>query len=277
MTQGARLVCLPPAGGGPSLFRAWRAIPGLAIETPGLPGREGRFREPPASSLAALADRVAEETAPRLGGRFALFGYSMGGVLALLLAERLARRGLPGPEALFVLGSAPPDRLNAAIAGLHARESAAFWAEIARIGGTPAAVIASAEMRELFEPALRADFRLCETYRHADRGFRLDCPVHVFLAEADHLVHAEDAAAWAGHSRGPTRVRRIPGGHMLDPAAFAALGARIAALWPQGAAGGAAGDGAPLGGSTGGGTTDWGSTGGGSTGGGLTNDAGLLV
>lgn len=272
MTQAARLVCLPPAGGGPSLFRAWRAIPGLAIETPGLPGREGRFREPPASSLAALADRLAEEIAPRLGGRFALFGYSMGGVLALLLAERLARRGLPGPEALFVLGSAPPDRLNAAIAGLHARESAAFWAEIARIGGTPAAVIASAEMRELFEPALRADFRLCETYRHADRGFRLDCPVHVFLAEADHLVHAEDAAAWAGHSRGPTRVRRIPGGHMLDPAAFAALGARIAGLWPQGAAGGSTGDG-----STGGGPTGGASTGGGSKGGGLTNDAGLLV
>lgn len=237
MTEGARLVCLPPAGGGPSLFRAWRAIPGLPIEAPGLPGRESRFREPSAPSLDALADRLAEEIAPRLAGRFALFGYSMGGVLALLLAERLAGRGLPGPEALFVLGSAPPDRLNAAVGGLNTLASPAFWAEIARIGGTPAAVIANAEMRDLFEPALRADFRLCETYRHADRGFRLDCPVHVFLAEEDHLVRPGDAAAWAGHSRGPTRIRRLPGAHMLDPAAFAALGAEIGALWPLAPAG----------------------------------------
>jgi len=227
-----RLVCLPPAGAGPALFLPWlRADP--AIEAPALPGREARFAEQAPTDLAGLADQIAAEMAPRLQGRFGLFGYSMGGTTAFLVAERLAGRGLPQPEALFLLGAPPPHRLQSGTGSLHALERDAFWAEIARIGGTPRTILEDAEMRALLEPILRADFRLCETYRHGEGGFRLACPVHVFVAEDDHLVDADSAEDWAAFSDGPTRLHRLPGGHMLQPQAFFQLRERIRALWPQ--------------------------------------------
>ena len=228
----ARLICLPPAGAGPSLFRPWIAAD-ACVEAPGLPGREGRFREPPAPDLGALADRLAEDLAPRLPPRYALFGYSMGGALAALLAERLSRRGLPGPEALFVLGAHAPSRLGEGVARLHALSSEAFWAEVARLGGTPREILESPEMRELFEPALRADFRLCAEFRAPPAAPRLACPVHVFVGEDDPLVGPDCLADWQACAQGPVHLHPIGGGHMLPPPAFAALHGRIRSLWGQ--------------------------------------------
>lgn len=230
------LICLPPAGAGPGIFRPWqRQDPG--IRAPSIPGREARFRDAPTAGLIPLADQIAQETAPALPARYGLFGYSMGGTVALLLARRLAAMGHPAPEALFVLGALSPERLHEGTESLHGLDSDAFWTEIARIGGTPVEILRDREMRALFEPALRQDFRLCGSYRHADDGFRLSCPIHVFVAQDDHLVDAGSALDWARHSTGPTRLHMLDGGHMLPAPAFAALPARIRQLWPDPALG----------------------------------------
>lgn len=225
------LICLPPAGGGPGLFRPWQRLD-PAVVAPSIPGREARFREPPATDLNRLADRIALEIAPALPARHGLFGYSMGGTLALLLARRLMAMGRPAPEALFLLGALAPERLHEGTESLPDLDSRAFWAEIARIGGTPDEILRDAEMRALFEPALRQDFRLCASYRHPGDGFRLSCPVHVFVAGDDHLVDAGSVADWARHTTGPVHLHLLEGGHMLPATAFAALPARIRQLWP---------------------------------------------
>ncbi len=225
------LICLPPAGGGPGLFRPWQRLD-PAIIAPSIPGREARFREAPATDLPRLADQIALEIAPALPPRYGVFGYSMGGTVAVLLARRLIAMGWPAPEALFVLGALPPERLHEGTDSLHDLDSIAFWAEIARIGGTPDEILRDPEMRALFEPALRQDFRLCGSYRHPDDGFRLHCPIHVFVARDDHLVDPDSVADWARHSTGQTHLHLLDGGHMLPAPAFAALPAQIRQVWP---------------------------------------------
>ncbi|MBK4215985.1 thioesterase [Paracoccus caeni] len=231
MSQLPDLVCLPPAGAGPSIFRDWqRSDP--TVRAPSIPGREGRFREASAVDLRRLADRIAVEIAPKLRLRYGLFGYSMGGTVALLLAERLAAMGRPGPEVLFVLGALSPDRLHQGTERLHLLGSDDFWDEIARIGGTPDEILRDPDMRALFEPALRDDFRLCDGYRHVGPGYRLSCPVHVFVAKNDHLVGEDSATDWARHTTGRTELHVIDGDHMLDARSFAALNPTLRELWP---------------------------------------------
>ncbi|MDO5611875.1 MAG: thioesterase domain-containing protein [Paracoccus sp. (in: a-proteobacteria)] len=215
------LICLPPAGAGPSIFRPWqRDDPGICA--PQIPGRETLFRDPPAPDLPRLADRIALAVAPTLPASYAVFGYSMGGTVAYLLARRLMRMGRPAPQALFLLGASAPDRLHQETAGLLALDSAGFWAEIARLGGTPDAILADPELRDLFEPALRHDFGLCA--RHRDDGdFRLPCPVHVFVAADDPLVGDDSVQDWARFTTGMAYLHPLPGRHMLDAPAFAAL------------------------------------------------------
>ncbi len=215
------LICLPPAGAGPSIFRPWQRLDASVI-APQIPGRETLFRDPPAADLPRLADRIAVQIAPTLPARYGLFGYSMGGTVAFLLARRLMAMGHPAPQAMFLLGASAPDRLHQETAGLLALNSTDFWAEIARLGGTPDLILHDPDLRALFEPALRHDFGLCA--RHRDAGdLRLPCPVHAFVADDDPLVGADCAQDWARFTTDSAHLHRLPGGHMLDAPAFAAL------------------------------------------------------
>lgn len=230
------LICLPPAGAGPSLFRGWHAAD-RHILAPSLPGREGRFGETPPATLEALADNLAREIAPSLPLRYGMFGYSMGGAVSWLLAQRLVAAGHPPPEAMFVLGALAPDDLAASTGRITAMNSADFWAEIARIGGTPSEIISDPELRALFEPVLRRDFAACSLLSTDADPYRLPCPVDVFVAAEDHLVSPEGArAGWARFTDRATKLHSLPGEHMLSPTAFNALRSQIRALWPAHAA-----------------------------------------
>lgn len=232
MADLPQLICLPPAGAGPSIFHSWkRQDP--AVTAPSIPGREARFREAPAADLPALANQITVDIVAGLQSRYGLFGYSMGGTVAMLLAQRLIALERSEPEALFLLGALSPDHLHDGTEGLHLLDSATFWNEIERMGGTPDEILHDKEMRALFEPALRDDFRICDSYTHPEGAFRLSCPVHVFVARDDHLVGEDSAEHWAQHTSGPTHLHVLEGGHMLSAGAFAALHRRIRDLWPK--------------------------------------------
>src|SRR4051812_29762314 len=106
------VLCLPFAGAGASAFRRAQEFPSeiVRICPLQLPGREERFDEPPftdagqavADLLPVALDLVAGSPA------VAVFGHSLGAVLAFELAHQL--RQLPRPELVrvFVSGSPGP-------------------------------------------------------------------------------------------------------------------------------------------------------------------------
>jgi surfactin synthase thioesterase subunit len=235
-----QLLCFPPAGGGPSLYFPWtqRHRDRLDISPVPIPGRETRMAEPPARSLEMLADALADELAPRANSRYAMFGYSMGAVLAYEVARRWATRGLPAPEMVFILSCNPPDRLLTDCDAIHTLEGEVFWQTILDLGGTPRELLEFPEARMLFEPVLRNDFRICETYEHRGDGVRLNCPAHAFIADGDTLANAETASGWRAFFAGPFQMHALRGNHMLEKAPFAALLDSVLALWPDLAGGG---------------------------------------
>lgn len=230
-----QLLCLPPAGSGPSLYYPWtqRHRGRLEVVPVPLPGRETRIAEQPPRSLDELADLLAVELAPRLGRRYALFGYSMGAALGYEVARRWAQRGLPAPEMVFILGCNPPDRLADGREPFHTLEAGAFWKAIADLGGTPEELLQSAEALALFEPVLRNDFRMCETFEHRPCATPLGCSAHAFIAEQDSMVDPETAAGWQGLFRGGCVMHSLPGNHMLERGAFIGLLDRLLTLWPD--------------------------------------------
>ena len=107
-----RLFCLPPAGGGASGYRLWiaRLAPRIGVLPVQLAGRESRFVEAPITSAGEAVERLAEviddETAN--GTPFALFGHSMGALLAFDLACTLGR-----PPAQLIVSAHVPAHLMA--------------------------------------------------------------------------------------------------------------------------------------------------------------------
>ena len=169
-----RLFCFPPAGSGTVAYRAWAplAAPGLEVNAVLLPGRETRFAEPPVDDMAALASQIAGAIAPLAGQPFALFGHSLGALLAYEVALRLSAEG-HSPEHLFVSGHQAPAIASRRAPIAHLPD-AAFIQGLIDLGGTPPEILDAPELLALLMPMLRADFALAERYK-APAGLRLPC------------------------------------------------------------------------------------------------------
>lgn len=211
-----RLLCFPYAGGGASLFRAWAAAapPEVEICAVQLPGRESRLSHPPLDGLAErLLPALAEQVLPLFDRPLAFFGYSMGALIGYDLARHLRDRAGREPAALAVAAYQAP-HLPYRAAPIHHLPDEEFIARLRLIGGTPSAVLDNPEFMELMLPALRADFKLCETYRHLP-GPPLACPVTAFGGLDDQRIAYADIAAWRQHAAGRFRQHMFAGGHFF--------------------------------------------------------------
>ncbi|MFS8036987.1 thioesterase II family protein [Xanthobacter sp. AM11] len=208
-----RLVCLPHAGGASAAFRPWKAaLAGVAtVDSPELPGRGARFGAPFAASLSTLAEDLAAPLGQRVGP-LVLYGHSMGALLAFEVARALARQGV-AVAGLVVSGRAAPQLAPPPMAR-HLLPDAELAAELERMGGTAAGVLAQPELRAVALQLVRADFRLVETYVYAP-GPPLPVPAVILGGAQDPATSPQSLAAWAEVISGPVAVESWPGGHFF--------------------------------------------------------------
>lgn len=208
-----RLFCFPYAGGSASIYRAWPKDlpPDVEVCAVQLPGRGGRLPEAPFTELDSLVRALAEALLPQLETPFALFGHSMGALIAFEFARHLRTRYGLRPEHLFVSGfrAAQIDDPDAPTYNLPDAE---FLATVRRLNGTPEAVLQNEEMLSLMLPVVRADVTVCETYVYRE-GAPLDCPLTAFGGRSDGIVSPEELAAWIVQTSGDYDVRMFDGDH----------------------------------------------------------------
>jgi surfactin synthase thioesterase subunit len=210
-----RLFCLPYAGGGATTFRTWHAhLPGdVEVCAVQLPGRENRFPEPPFTDLVELAQALPRHLLASLDRPFALFGHSMGALIAYELAQRLFRQYGRAPTHLFVSGRGGPfvPRTGAVLHTMPADEE--LLAELQRrYGHIPAVMFEDAELRELFVRLLRADLTLVETYRCAV-ATPLPCPVVALGGACDRDASPDGLRTWQPLTAATFAMHVFPGGH----------------------------------------------------------------
>ena len=218
------LVCLPYAGAGASFFQPWQAIAGdtLRVVALQLPGRERLIDLDPHHDVHLAVDDLHARLPELLGEerRIALFGHSLGAVLAYELAHRLAADPDLALVRLFASGSPEP------AAGREQRATGltddAFLARVSEFAGYTHEALEDPEMREMILPTLRADVEMHENYVPSTH-LPLPVPVTVIRGEDDELVSYEDAAGWSKATTGEFEHVEVPGGHMYLTEAAPAL------------------------------------------------------
>ncbi len=208
------LLCLPCAGASAAMYLRWRRLlPAWIDPVPvELPGRGARMDEPFVEHIDHLTERLCAEHAPALQGRYALFGHSMGALLAYRMSLRQRALGCDAPCALFVSASAGPSRRDPErFAGVD--DDAALIADLHAQGGTPQAVFESPELLRLTLDTLRADYRICDSFRDT-RPAPLSGPLHVFAGRDDDIA-PECVEAWRGETCGEFSLQWFDGGHFF--------------------------------------------------------------
>lgn len=212
-----RLLCLPFAGGGAGVFIPWAKTlpPEIEVWAVRLPARESRWKEPPTTSLIAIASRLADELAPHLADMpYAVFAYSVGSLIAFELLRELRRRGLPLPG-IFIAGgrAAPQIPIRGAI--LHALSDAQFVdAMVHRYQGIPRVVLEDRELLQLYLPPLRADMTANETYCYVEEA-PLAIPLVAMGGLDDSTLLFADLTAWRAQTDATFELEMFPGGHFF--------------------------------------------------------------
>jgi medium-chain acyl-[acyl-carrier-protein] hydrolase len=216
-----RLYCFPFAGGGVPAFQAWRELLPAAIDCVPvrLPGRETRLREPAATRVEPLVEALTEVAAEALEPPYALYGHSMGALVAFELARSLRRAGHEPPLGLIVSGR-PAPHVPMPGRSIHSVSDDELIRELRALGGLPDVFAANPALLAFFLPLLRADLAVNEAYEHRPEP-PLDIPLTALAGAADPRVRAGDVSAWGRHTTGDYRFQVLVGGHFFpfdDPA-----------------------------------------------------------
>lgn len=211
-----KLLCLPYAGSSSAIFRDWvpALAPAISVVPIELPGRGARRSQPCFTTVEQAVNSLVKEVSPHFNGPYALFGHSMGALIAYELCRSIAKLGIsPLPTRLFVSGCpAPHTRITT-------REKSAlpdneFIEELRQLKGTPSEILDDPQLMKILMPMLRSDFHLVETYKHAS-GPLVDCPVTVLAGSADVDMTHEAIDGWREVCARQLNTHVLPGDHFF--------------------------------------------------------------
>ncbi|MFA0812686.1 thioesterase II family protein [Microbulbifer epialgicus] len=207
-----RLMCLPHAGGSAALYRPWAKLLPDSVELVlvCLPGRGHRYNETMPADMQTLISLLSRAVTPILDRPWAVFGHSMGATVAHELILSLHRESLRDPEHLFVSARKAPQFQKSG--NIHKLDDESLCQRITQLGGTAPELLEMPELRALFLPAIREDYRLIETSKVSSDQL-LNCPITAMVGRDDPVLSINDARGWQQWTNCQFQLKEYAGNH----------------------------------------------------------------
>ncbi|MBN3346609.1 thioesterase [Clostridium botulinum] len=211
-----KLFCLPYAGGSKIIYYKWKDIINndIQLELIELKGRGSRYGQSFYIDFEdAVNDVYLNINDKIINDEYAIFGHSMGSLLAFELYYKLAENGCKMPRHMFFSGYKAPH-----CAGkkemIHNLSDTEFMNEVIKLGGTPVEVVQNDELCKLITPILKNDFRILELYKYRSRSNPIECDITILNGSKDKLTF-EELYGWKIHSKKNTRILTLEGNHFF--------------------------------------------------------------
>ncbi|MGI4761860.1 MAG: thioesterase II family protein [Janthinobacterium lividum] len=211
------IIALPFAGGSSLSYQLLKKYfsKSCSVEVLEYSGRGYRATGTLLTSMQAVVNDLFPALVQKAnsGVDYVLYGHSMGALVGLMLCRKLYEQRQPLPSRLIVSGKAGPAARHTREVVLHKIGKDAFWSEVFSIGGTPQELNESQDFREYFEPILRADFQVVETFSYEESA-PLPIPIQVLYGDKEGLDVAV-IEKWQQESVFPISHRALPGNHFF--------------------------------------------------------------
>ncbi len=216
MTQKIKLFCLPYAGGSAFIYSKWklRLAKNIELCPIELAGRGSRITEKFYVNLDAAVNDIYEQIVDDISEfDYAIFGHSMGALLAYELIQKIKSVGLKPPVHAFFSGRKPPGtpRKGKPFSLMSPSE---FEEKILDLGGTPPEFFEYPELKKVFIPLLRSDFTLSESKINRPEISPLATNITIFLGETEG-VPMDMAIKWKKHTEKECFIYYLEGGHFF--------------------------------------------------------------
>lgn len=215
ISENARLIMFPYAGGGASVFRKWgKLFSNIRLYAVQYPGRENRMSEEPIKDFDILINEVFKNLIKIIDydRPYYLFGHSLGTKLVYELTLRIMNDSMKKPSGIIVSGGKAPcfKEENP----IYHLDDIDFIKGINRYSGTPEEIIQNIEIMKIFLPMLRADFMIDETYQRKEIE-KIDIPILGLMGTDDEEFKIEELKKWEEYTTKDFKYRYIEGGHMF--------------------------------------------------------------
>ncbi|MGF9821636.1 thioesterase II family protein [Brevibacillus agri] len=215
------LFCLPYAGAASSIYLKWIKYlnPSINLIPIELAGRGKRLNEPFYTSVEHAVEDIYQRIESHIDETpFALFGHSMGSLLAYECSHKIFSCKKKLPKVLFLSGKNPPNKATinkTTTKMIHNLSDKEFVNALISFGGTPNEVTQNEDLLNILLPILRADFKIIETYKHKEKKDILECDFVVLNGKQDNLTTIEEMKKWSKYTKRRCEIYNFDGGHFF--------------------------------------------------------------
>jgi medium-chain acyl-[acyl-carrier-protein] hydrolase len=202
------LLCLPYAGGDAGLFAHWAKRFPSSIDVRPLNVPQ------PVTSWTELLAALTRELGADHDRPYAIYGHSMGALIAFEWARHLRRLNGTEPVHLFVAAQHAP-QLASPYPSADSTGDPAAREVLRALWGSPRGASADDRVLDKLFKRMEPSLRLQEQGYRFQQEEPLSCPVTALYGTADPVLRPWHLAAWKIHTRGPFEMINVDGGHLF--------------------------------------------------------------
>lgn len=211
-----KIFCIPYAGGSANLFLKW--VPYLSDNIELIPlelkARGSRFNECSYSNLEEAVSDIYTLLIKEVNeDPFSIYGHCMGAIIAYEVCKRIQVNQRKNPVKLFISGMQPPHlKENKKFLSMNDDD---FMGELEKMEGIPKGFIENQELKDLFLPIIKNDFKLLEYYQQPYPPTRLNSPIVVINGKEDRSISFENIGKWKEYTHAGCDFYKLTGGHFF--------------------------------------------------------------
>lgn len=214
---------IPYAGSSVTSYFSWKSefseeFEPILIE---LAGRGARTADPFYSNMQEAAQDIASLIADQVDEDevYYVFGHSMGAVLAFEAYYKLKEMKATLPAHMFFSGKDAP-HIKFLKDKIYRYDDAKFLKIVSLYGGLPEELYDDEELRKLFMPIIRSDFRLLCDYEYEPKEEKLDCDITICYSKNDFSIQKSTINQWVKHTKGKAEFYEFTGNHFFIKDAY---------------------------------------------------------
>ena len=210
------LFCLPFAGGNKYSYREYQInCPSqLNIVPIEYSGRGSRMSTELMSNMDDVLQDVFDLIKNKLNqAEYAIYGHSMGATVGFELIHLIIKNNYKLPLHFFVTGTMGPSVINRIGRNWHLLPKDKFIQKLKQLEGCPEEVFRDNELFDFFEPIIRSDFKVLESFQYV-RKPPLNIPITV-ITGTEESMDEEDIRSWQFETTIQVDFRKMKGSHFF--------------------------------------------------------------